>query len=99
MTECRIYQPTKNAMQSGRANLRKWVLEFEPVEARRADPLMGWISSGDMNGQVKMTFDSKEDAVAFATRKGLTHRVQTPKKRAIQPKNYSENYSTRFRFP
>ena len=98
MTECRIYQPSKNAMQSGRANLRKWVLEFEPAEARRADPLMGWIGSGDTNGQVRMTFPSRDDAVAFAKRKGLTFHVQTPNKRTIQPKNYSENYSTRFRF-
>jgi len=98
MTECRIYQPAKNAMQSGRANLRKWVLEYEPAEARRADPLMGWIGSGDTNAQVKLKFSSKEEAVAFATRKGLAFRVQAPNKRAIQPKNYSENYSNRFRF-
>jgi hypothetical protein len=98
MTECRIYQPTKNAMQSGRANLGKWVLEYEPGEARRADPLMGWIGSGDTNGQVKLKFNSKEEAIAFASKKGLSYSVQVPKKRTIQPKNYSENYSNRFRF-
>jgi len=99
MTECRIYQPSKNAMQSGRANMRKWVLEFEPTERRVADSLMGWIGSGDMNGQVRLTFNSKEDAIAYATRKGFSCYVQLPKKRTIQPKNYSENYSSRFRFP
>ena len=99
MTECRIYQPTKNAMQSGRANMHKWVLEFEPTEARRADPLMGWIGSGDTNAQVRLNFDSKEDAVAYASRKGLAYHVQVPKKRTLQPKNYSENYSSKFRFP
>jgi len=98
MTECRIYRPTKNAMQSGRANLEKWVLEYEPAEARRADPLMGWIGSGDTNAQVKLKFKSSEDAIAFAKRKGLTYRVQKPHKRTLQPKNYSENYSNRFRF-
>jgi len=98
MTGCRIYRPTKTAMQSGRSNLGRWVLEFEPAEARRADPLMGWIGSGDTNGQIKLKFDCKEDAVAYATQKGLTYHVQTPKKRVIQPKNYAENYSSRFRF-
>jgi len=99
MTECRIYQPTKNAMQSGRANMNKWVLEYEPAEARRADPLMGWIGSGDTNAQVRLKFDNKEDAISFASRKGLAYLVQAPKKRIIQPKNYSENYSSKFRFP
>ena len=61
MNEVRIFQPTKNAMQSGRANSRNWVLEYEPTEARRADPLMGWISSGYMeNSQVRLRFASKE---------------------------------------
>jgi len=41
MPECRIYQPTKNAMQSGRANLARWVLEYEPSERKATDPLMG----------------------------------------------------------
>ena len=50
MTECRIFKPTKTAMQSGRATLATWILEFEQTEPKKADPLMGWIGSGDMNG-------------------------------------------------
>ena len=98
MSLCRIYQPTKNAMQSGRATLGTWVLEYEPAEAKQADPLMGWIGSGDMNGQIKLKFPSKSQAIAYATNKGLAYRVQEPKSRKIKPKSYSENYSPRFRF-
>lgn len=98
MTVCRIYQPTKNAMQSGRAKLGAWVLEYEPAEAKKADPLMGWIGSGDMNGQLKLKFPSKELAIEYATKKGLTYRVQTAQSRKIKPKSYSENFSPRFRF-
>jgi len=99
MNEVRIFQPTKNAMQSGRANSRKWVLEYEPTEARRADPLMGWISSGDMeNSQVRLRFASKEEAIAFADKKGLAYQVAEPKRRTFKPKNYSNNFSSRFRF-
>ena len=58
MTECRIFKPTKTAMQSGRAALATWILEFEQTEAKKADPLMGWIGSGDMNGQLKLKFPS-----------------------------------------
>lgn len=98
MTQCRIYQPTKNAMQSGRARLSAWILEYEPAEAKHADPLMGWIGSGDMNGQIKLKFPNKTQAIAYATSKGLTYRVQEAKTRKIKPKSYSENYSPRFRF-
>ena len=58
----RIYQPARNAMQSGMAKTHDWVLEFAPDEARRVDPLMGWTGSGDTQAQVRLTFDSKEDA-------------------------------------
>jgi hypothetical protein len=98
MTEARIFQPAKTAMQSGRSNTKKWVLEFEPTEARRADSLMGWIGSGDTRAQVRLRFSSKEDAIAYADNHNLSYQVQTPQRRRVQSKNYSENYSFRFRF-
>ena len=98
MTVCRIYKPTKNAMQSGRATLGIWVLDYAPAESKQKDPLIGWTGSGDMNGQLKLKFPNKEQAIAYATKKGLAYRVQEPKVRKIQPKNYSDNFSTRFRF-
>ena len=93
MTEARIYQPAKTAMQSGRANIRKWILEFEPSSAKRADPLMGWIGSEDTRTQVRLTFNSREKAVSFAERHGLEFRLSEPKFRRIRPKNYSDNFS------
>ena len=93
MTEALIYKPTKTAMQSGLENTRHWVLEFEPGAAKETDPLMGWIGSADTRGQVRLRFDSKEEAVAFAKKNGLSHRVQEPKSRRIRPKSYAENFS------
>jgi len=98
MSEARIYRPAKTAMQSGRNNTKQWILEFEPAEARRADALMGWISSGDTNAQVRLRFATKEDAVAYADKHGLSYQVQAPKARRIKPKNYSDNFSYRFRY-
>ncbi len=92
MTEVRIYQPAKNAMQSGRANSRKWVLEFEPQAAKEIDPLMGWTGSADPGAQVRMAFDTREDAVAFAERKGFSVRLHEPKARRVQAKSYSDNF-------
>ena len=93
MTEVRIYRPAKNAMQSGLANARKWVFEFEPGAAKSIDPLMGWISSTDTRGQVRIRFDSKDEAVAFAEKNGLAYRVYEPKTRRFRPKNYADIFS------
>ncbi len=92
MTEARIYQPTKTAMQSGHANTRLWVLEFEPAGRKDHDLLMGWISSSDTLGQVRVKFESKEDAIAFARKKGLAFRVHEPRQRRVQPKAYADNF-------
>ena len=62
----RIYQPAKTAMQSGTAKTTTWVLEFAPASARAVDPLMGWTSSSDTQAQVKLRFDSRDAALAYA---------------------------------
>ncbi|MCH8834875.1 MAG: ETC complex I subunit [Proteobacteria bacterium] len=92
MTEARIYRPAKTAMQSGQANTRKWVLEFEPAAAKTIDPLMGWTGSADTREQVHMKFDSRDEAVAFARKNGFTFRVEEPKTPRIRPKNYADNF-------
>ena len=70
MADVRIYQPTKNAMQSGRANSKRWVLEFEPGR-KQTDSLMGWVGSADTRNQLKLRFASKEAAIAYADKHGL----------------------------
>jgi len=88
----RIYQPSKTAMQSGKAGTRQWVLEFEPEAARSIDPLMGWTSSRDMKQQVRLRFDSKQEAIAYAQKHNIPHQVfdPAPKKRVI--KAYADNF-------
>ncbi len=92
----RIYQPARNAMQSGQGKSGQWVLEFEPNAARGIDPLMGWTSSQDMNSQVKMSFDSKESAIAFATDKGMAFQITEPKirKQLVRQGGYAENFAS-----
>jgi len=89
----RIYRPAKNAMQSGRANSKRWIVESEPASRKKIDTLMGWTGSDDTRTQVKLRFDTREDAVAYAERNGLEYRVEEPKERIIKPKNYAENFS------
>ena len=92
MAEARIYLPAKSAMQSGRAGTRHWVLEFVSAEAKRHDPLMGWISSGDTRQQVHLSFPTLEEAVAHAERLGVAYKVVPPHDRTIKPKAYADNF-------
>ncbi len=94
-TLARIFQPARNAMQSGQGKTKTWVLEFAPKERRRIDPLMGWTSSGDMQGQVKLTFESKEAAIAHAEKNDLAFVVQEPNKREhiLRPGGYGDNFA------
>ena len=73
----RIYQRPQSAMQSGKARTDQWVLEFEPSEAKKADPLMGWAGSGDMKQQVKLSFESCDAAKAYADKYGIEYRVRS----------------------
>jgi NADH dehydrogenase ubiquinone Fe-S protein 4 len=88
----RIYRPAKTAMQSGFARTREWVLEYEPQAAREVEPLMGWTSSRDMQSQIRLEFDSKEEAVHYAERNGIPFRVIEPKPRKPVRKSYSDNF-------
>jgi len=92
MAKARIYRPSKSAMQSGRANTRKWVLEFEQATPRRPDPLMGWISAEDTLNQVRLRFDSLDEAERFARAKGLDYVVIEPQERRPLPKSYADNF-------
>ena len=92
----RIYQPARTAMQSGTAKTHHWVLEFAPASARDVDPLMGWTSSSDTQSQVRLKFDSKKAALAYAKENGIDAIVQEPKKRKanIRPGGYGDNFAT-----
>ncbi len=92
----RIYQPARNAMQSGQAKTKLWVLEFAPERAREVDPLMGWTSSADMNAQVKLSFDSQQAAIDYATNKGIAYTVAQSHKRKtnVRAGGYGENFAT-----
>lgn len=92
----RIYQPSKTAMSSGTAKTHMWVLEHTPNTAREVDPLMGWTSSNDTQAQVKLRFDTKEAALAYANANGIDAVVRDPNKRKanIRSGGYADNFAT-----
>ena len=92
----RIYQPARNAMTSGQARTRTWVLEYAPDAPRTLDPLMDWTSSGDTQAQVRLRFSSKQAALDYAAEKGIEATVTEPHKRKhnIRKGGYGENFAT-----
>ncbi|PPQ91698.1 hypothetical protein CVT25_012911 [Psilocybe cyanescens] len=90
----RIYQPTRNTMQSGSGKSERWRIDFDTLAGagRWENPLMGWASSGDYMQGTRMTFKSKEDAMHFAEKQGWDYYVQHATVKRIPPKNYAENY-------
>ncbi|WP_193371534.1 ETC complex I subunit [Pelagibius marinus] len=90
--QVRIFQPPKTAMQSGRATTKQWTMEFEPQAAREVEPLMGWTSSADTRAQLRLRFDTLEEAIAYAQKEGLMYNVERPHERKVKPKAYADNF-------
>ena len=95
----KIYRPTPNAMQSGKANSKEWMLEFESETPRTVDPLMGWIGNADTNSQVRMYFDTREEAIAFAKRQGIAFQVTEPREARRVIKAYADNFAANRKRP
>ena len=88
----RIYQPARNAMQSGNARSKQWLLEYEPESRSAPDPLMGWTSSSDMRQQVCLEFETSQEAVAYAQSRAIPYQVFEPHRPAPKAKAYSDNF-------
>ena len=88
----RIYKPAKSAMQSGLARTKQWLLVFEQDKPREIEPLMGWTSSGDTRQQLRLWFDTKEEAIAYAEREGVAYRVEEPQEVKRRMASYSDNF-------
>jgi hypothetical protein len=92
MTTARIIEVQRRTTQSGKAKDGSWTLEFEREQPLRPDPLTGWAGSGDTRTQVRLSFDTKEEAVAYATRKGFDiHLVPAPPV-ALKLQAYADNF-------
>ena len=95
----RIYRPAKTAMQSGQAGAKQWVLEFETTSPLAPESLMGWASSADPDGQVRLYFESRDQAIAFARRHGLPHEAYEPAEPKRVLKAYGDNFAFRRKEP
>ena len=92
MTKARIFQKSKNAMQSGRAGSERWIFEYEQDEPKRPDSLMGWAGSGDTRGQLALNFATLDGAKAYADQLGISYHVVLPAPKILKLQSYSDNF-------
>ncbi|MEO0467001.1 MAG: ETC complex I subunit [Pseudomonadota bacterium] len=97
--DARIFKPSRSQMQAGRGKTQAWVLEFIRDGERSTDPLMGWTSIDDTAGQIRLEFESREKAIAYARREGLTFRVDEPREPKRLVKSYSQNFDANRKRP
>ena len=92
MKKAKIYIPSKTATQSGLGKEDKWILEFESKDTS-INPLMGWESSNDTMGEVKLKFSTKDKAIEYAKNNNISYKVIEPNKRKFIIKSYAENFT------
>ena len=92
MKKAKIYKPSKTAMQSGLKKFDKWIIEYI-TDDPGINPLMGWESSTDMYGELKLEFSTKELAIEYAKKNKIDFEVIEPNKRKITLKSYADNFT------
>ncbi len=89
----RIYKPARTAMQSGTAKTKLWVLDYEPEQPRQVEPLMGWTSSDDMKSQLRLRFETREEAIAYCEKNGIPYQVFEAREPARRKIAYADNFA------
>jgi len=90
----KIYQPTKSAMQSGKKNNNKWIMEvLEEENIRSKNELMGWVSADNTSSQLRFEFASKEEAQNFAKTQNFSYEIFEPKRASLKKKSYAANFT------
>lgn len=92
MTIARITEIERKTTQSGKANTGRWLIEFERRQPLRPDPLTGWNGSGDTNPQVRLTFATREAAIAYCDKNGLGYHVVAAPPVRLKIQAYADNF-------
>jgi hypothetical protein len=53
---------------------------------------MGWTGSDDMHSQIRLSFETKEEAIAYATARDIPFDLELPPVRIKKPKSYADNF-------
>ncbi len=94
LLKVRIYQPSKTAMQAGKTQTHFWIIEPEVGGDQYLESVMHWTGSTSTGRQVKLRFDSLEQATDFARSQQWQYQIVQPHTRRFCPKNYAANFSS-----
>jgi hypothetical protein len=92
MTVARIVEADRKTTQSGKAGTGRWTLEFERQQPQRPDPLTGWNGSGDTRTQVRLSFQTKDDAIAYARKNGFDFHIVPAAPVSLKIQAYADNF-------
>ena len=95
----KIFKPSKTAMQSGKGKTKRWLAIYISDKDNIKDSLMGWNSSLDTQSQIKVFFETKEQAIYWAKENNFQFYVEEPKHKKIKPKSYASNFDTNRKEP
>jgi hypothetical protein len=90
-----IYQPSKSATQSGSYKSGLWFMDFTNYDEQNAKyifDIMNWIGGLDTLKTIKMSFNTKDDAIRFAQKHNFVYTIQSTQARKIKPKSYASNF-------
>ena len=78
-------------MQSGSGKNKKWIMEFFTKDSK-TNPFMGWETTEDTLGEVKLEFPNKEKAIEYAKKNNIDYVLFEPKKKEFVIKAYADNF-------
>lgn len=89
-----LYRNSKSAMQSGKNNAQKWIVELvNNIQHRHQNNIMNWVASNNTQTQLKYEFQSKEDAIKFLEKNQFEFEIIPPNEGKMKAKSYSENFT------
>ena len=78
-------------MQSGFGKTKKWILEYID-DSVSINPLMGWESSSNTLSELKLFFDTKDQAVEYANKNKIEFFLIENNQRSFVKKSYTDNF-------
>lgn len=90
--KARIYSPAKTAMQSGRSKQGRWHIDFIEDKKNYQEPIMGWAGARQTLSQLKLTFQSADEAASYLQQKGIPYTIDEQKETHLRGKSYSDNF-------
>ena len=86
-----IYKNKKSPTQSGFKRDNYWLLEDTTCSSYSKDTLTGW-KGEDLTNKVRLKFETKKEAVYYASKHMLDYYIEEEVKKSIKEKSYADNF-------